>query len=83
MNMNPTDMNKIDMVQTVPKRTCKHFEPTCSYCKHEAPHPSPVHSDWSSEDWDSAKAKAKEQKFLIDFKPPEPINEQGTDQQER
>ena len=66
----PTDMNKIDMIQPVPKRVHECFGPTCSYCKHEAPHPSPVHSNWSSEDWDVDKAKAKEQKSLIDFKPP-------------
>ena len=75
MNTKPTDMNKIDVVQPVPRRVCKCFGPTCSYCKHEDPHPSPVHSDWSSEDWEGDKAKAKEQKSLIDFKPPEPNNE--------
>ena len=63
------DMNKIDMIQPVPKRVYKCFGPTCSYCKHKAPHPCPVHSDWSSEDWDGNKAKAKEQKSLIDFEP--------------
>ena len=71
-NTNPTDMNKIDVVQPVSRRPCECFGPTCSYCKHEAPHPSPVHSDWSSGDWDSNKAKAKEQKFLMEFEPPEP-----------
>ena len=30
-------------------------------------HPSPVPSDWSSKDWDGDKAKAREQKSLIDF----------------
>ena len=35
----------------------------------------------SREDWDGAKAKTEEQKSLIDFKPPEPNNEKGTDQQ--
>ena len=64
------DMNKIDMIQPDPKIMCKCFGPTCSYCKHDAPHPSPVHSDWSNGDRDSDKAKAKEQKSLIDFKPP-------------
>ena len=32
------------------------------------PHPSPAPSDWSSEDWDGDKAKAREQRSLIDFK---------------
>ena len=64
------DMNKIDMIQPIPTRACKCFGPTCSYCKYEAPHPSQVHSDWSSEDWDGDKAKAKEQMSLINFEPP-------------
>ena len=38
------------------------------YCKYDAPHPSTTPSDWSSEDWDGKKAKAKEQRSLIDFK---------------
>ena len=59
----------------------EHFGSICSCCKHKAPHPSPVHSDWSSEDWDGHKAKTKEQKSLIGFEPPEPNNEKGTDQQ--
>ena len=80
MNTKPMDMSKIDIVQPIPKRACKYFGPTCSYCKHKSPHPSPVHSDWSSEDWDGNKAKAKEQKSLIDFKPPEPNTKKGTDQ---
>ena len=64
------DMNKIDIVQPVPKRACEHFGAICSYCKYEAPHPSPVPSHWSSEDWDGEKAKVREQKSLIDFDPP-------------
>ena len=46
------------------------FDLTCSYCIQDALHPSPVHLDWSSEDWDGDKAKAKEQKSLIDFDVP-------------
>ena len=38
------------------------------YCKFNAPHPSTTLSDWSSKDWDGKKAKAKEQRSLIDFK---------------
>ena len=81
MNTKPMDMNKIDIVQPTPRRACEHFSPTCSYCKHEAPHPSPVHSDWSSKDWGSDKAKAKEQESLIDVKPPKQDNDRETDQQ--
>ena len=63
-------MNKIDIIQPVSKRVCEHFGDKCSYCNYEAPHPSSVPSDWSSEDWDGEKAKAREQRSLIDFDPP-------------
>ena len=53
------DMNNIDIVQPAPKRECECFGVTCSYCKHEDPHPSPIQLDWSSEDWDGEKAKAR------------------------
>ena len=36
MNTKPMDVNKIDIVQPIPKRVCQCFGPTCSYCKHEA-----------------------------------------------
>ena len=77
----PMDMNKIDVIQPASRRVCKCFGPMCSYCKDEAPHPSPVQSNRSSEDWDGNKAKAKEQKSLIDFKPPKPDSDKElTDQ---
>ena len=81
MNIKPMDMSKIDIVQPILGRACTCFGPTYFYCKDQAPLPFPVHSDWSSKDWDDDKAKAKEQKSLIDFKLPEPNNEKGTDQQ--
>ena len=34
--------------------------------------------DWSSQDWDGEKAKAREQKSLIDFMPPKPDTDQQT-----
>ena len=46
LNANLMDMNKINIVQPVPKRACEHFGFTCFYCKYEAPHPSPVPSHW-------------------------------------
>ena len=36
----------------------------------QTPHPSPVPLDWSSEVWDGEKAKAREEKSLVDFMPP-------------
>ena len=61
------DMNKINIIQPVPKRVCECSGDTCSYCKYEAPHPSPIPSDWPSKDWDSEKATAREERSLFDF----------------
>ena len=62
-------MNKINIIQPTPKRACECSDGLCTYCKYEAPHPSPELSDWSSEDWDGEKAKVREQKSLVDFIP--------------
>ena len=67
LDVNSTDMNKINIIQPVPKRACDCFADTCTYCKYEAPHPSPIPSDWSSEDWDGEKAKERELRSLIDL----------------
>ena len=59
-------MSKLNVIDPSPKRLCtKSFE-GCTYCKYNAPHPSPVPSDWSSKDWDGDKARNREQKSLID-----------------
>ena len=39
----------------------------CTYCKFDASHPSMTPSDWSIEDWDGKKVKAREQHPLLDF----------------
>ena len=65
---NPSDMNKLDIIQPTPKRLCTRSLKDCTYCKYDALHPSSALSDWSSEDWDGDKAKAREQGSLIDFK---------------
>ena len=70
MNTEPMDMNEIDIIKPAPKRACECLSLTCPYCRQDAPHPSPIHSDWFSEDWDGNKAKVKEQKSLIDFDTP-------------
>ena len=49
-----------------PKRLCTKALEGCTYCKYDTPHPSPVPSDWSSEDRDGDKARNREQKSLID-----------------
>ena len=66
----PNSTNKINRIQPTPKRACEHNDGSCTYYKYKAPHPSPVPSDWSSEDWDGEKTKAREQKLLVDFVPP-------------
>ena len=63
-----SDWNKLDIIQPTPKRLCNRSPKDCTYCAHNAPHPSPAPSDWSSEDWDGDKAKAREQRSLIDLK---------------
>ena len=63
-------MNKIDIIKPTPRKVCEHFGLTCSYCRQDALHHSPIHSDWYSEDWDGNIAKAREQKSLIDFETP-------------
>ena len=35
-----------------PCRTCRRWGLPCPFCIQSAPHPSPVDSDWSEEDWD-------------------------------
>ena len=67
LDVNSTDMNKINIIQPVPKRACDHSADTCTYCKYEAPHHSLIPSDWLSEDWDDEKAKARKQRSLIDL----------------
>ena len=36
-------------------RTCKRWRPPCPFCVQSSPHPLPVESDWSVEDWDGDK----------------------------
>ena len=40
----------------------------CTYCKFDTLHPSVTPSEWSSEDWDGDKAKAREQCPLLNCK---------------
>ena len=68
-----SDLNKIDIVAPKPREACDSFGLSCSYCEQDVLHPSPQNSDWSSEDWDGNKAKAKDHsKSLIDFNDPYP-----------
>ena len=77
--MDSTDMNKINILKPIPKRACECSADTCTYCKYKAPHPSPIPSDWLSEDWNGKKAKKREQKSLIDLDFPKTDPKQATD----
>ena len=67
------ELDKIDTKSPIPTKVCDRFSLFCSYCKQGAPHPSPQESDRSSEDWDSTKAKAREQTdTLMDYNTPRP-----------
>ena len=79
LDVNSPQMNKINIIQPIPKRTCDHLADTCTYCRYEAPHPSPIPSDWSSEGWDGDKAKGRGQRLLIDLNFPKLDQKQMTD----
>ena len=59
-------MEQINMIDPTPKRLCTESLESCTYCKYDTPHPSPVPSDWSSEDWDGDNARNSEQKSLAE-----------------
>ena len=73
MDTKVSDLNKIDIIAPIPRKVCDSFGLSCSYSEQGAPHPFFQDLDWSSEDWDSTKAKAREQsKSLIDFNDTKP-----------
>ena len=73
MDMQVSDLIKINIVAPTLRKACNGFSPSCLYCKWGAQHPSPQDLDWSSIDWDRVKAKTREQsKSLIDFSDPKP-----------
>ena len=79
LDVNSMDMNKINIIQPVPKRACECSMDTCTYCKYKGLHASPIPSDWSSEDWDGEKAKTREQRLLFDLDFSKPDLRQMTD----
>ena len=62
------DLNKIDIIKPTHKQLYIRTHRECTYCQFNTPHPSETPSDWSSEDWDGDKARAREQCPLLDFK---------------
>ena len=84
MDTQVSDLNKIDIVAPTLRKVCDSFGLSCLYCKQGVQHPLPQDLDWSSEDWDGAKAKAREQsKSLIDLSDPKPKNRHRTDHRHR
>ena len=76
------ELDKIDIKVPVPTKVCEIFGLLCSYCEQSVLHPSPQELDWSSEDCDVTKAKAREDNnTLIYYNTPRPKtnNDQRTD----
>ena len=68
-----SDLNKTNIITPIQTKSCDSFGLSCLYCKQGALHHLPQESDWSSEDWDGTKVKAREQnKSLIDINYPKP-----------
>ena len=62
-----------DIKAPILTKPCDRFGLSCSYCEQGAPHPSPQESDWSNEDWNNTKAKAREQTYsLMDYNTSKP-----------
>ena len=68
MDTEVLDLNKIDIIAPMLRKACGSFGLSCSHCKQGAWHPMSQDLDWSSEDYDGTKAKARVQnKSLIGF----------------
>ena len=61
------DFNKIEIVKPTTKQLCMRTQGECTYWKFDASHPTISLPDWSCEDWDGNKTKAREQCPLLDF----------------
>ena len=61
MTMTNLDTIDIDKKLPLPVKICDRYGLSCSFCKHDAPHPSPQESVWSDEDWDGTRAKAQKE----------------------
>ena len=60
----------IIIIKPIPQKACEQSGTTCTFCLYKVPHPSLNQSEWSSEDWDGEKAKAKEQNPFIESDTP-------------
>ena len=70
LGTDPTKVNKISIIKPISQKACEKFGLSCSFCKQQAPHPLPPHSEWSSKDWDVEKAKAREHNSFVRFDTP-------------
>ena len=61
-----TNKGNINIIKPIPQKVYEQSGATCTFCLYKAPHPLPNQSEWSSEDWDGEKAKAKEQNPFIE-----------------
>ena len=65
-------MKKNSIIKCIPQKAHQGFGATCSFCRQQVPHPLLNQSNWSSEDWDRDKAKAREQNSIVKFNMPWP-----------
>ena len=78
LGTDPTEVNKISIIKPTSQKACEKFGLSCSFCKQQAPHPSPSHSDWSSKDWDGERAKARECNSFVRFYTQRPMTDNPT-----
>ena len=78
LGSDPTEVNKISIIKPIPQKACERFGLSCSFCKQQAPHTLPPHSDWSSKDWDREKARARKHNSFGRFVPPRPMMDSPT-----
>ena len=73
-----TNTSNINIIKPIPQKVCEQFGAICSFSRQQVPHPLPNESDWSSEDWDGDKAKAREQNPFFKFNTPKTKTENST-----
>ena len=66
LGTNSTNVGNINIIKPISQKVCEQSGATCTFCQYKVPHPLLNQSEWSSEDWDGEKAKAKEQNPFIE-----------------
>ena len=62
---NLMNIGNINVIKPIPQKACEQLGVICMFCRYKVPHPLLNQSEWSSEDWNGEKAKAKEQNPFI------------------